>query len=266
MLRISLLLVMALVSISCTEKNPLSYDPTTDPDVVSVAYLKSLYKTEPVKITADVSISGVVICDDSYRNLVKMIYIEDATGGICVRIDCANIYRKLWTGAEVRVSCNGLTLGSYGGEIMLGATPTGSYESDYIAENDITKHVSVLNPSQQTPRPTNLTFVELKPRHVGCLVRFEGVQFVGEELPLNWCDDDPEEPTQKIATSRHIINSLSDTLHVFTHGSAQFAGLRLPQGSGSMVGVLSYFNGKYELRVADYTFVEMSGYRFSFFT
>ena len=177
-------LLVALCFVACREPNPLEYEPEEHPERVSVAYLKSFYRTAPVRVDRALRIEGRIVANDFNGNLHNELCVADSTGGIIVRLDADRLYRCFAKGAQVAVRCNGLWLGSSGGTIELGAAPAGEYEVDPIPTEDIGLYLSTdsTNQIELTARP--LTIAECVPEYVSTLVRIERVQFVEEELPL----------------------------------------------------------------------------------
>ena len=109
------------------------YEPVTMTPNTTIAQLKALYKSGPVKIEKDIVIGGQVVSEDRSGNVYKSIYIQDATGGIELKIGKNALYNDYKLGQWVYVKCGGLTLGAYNGMIQLGyADPTGEYETSYI--------------------------------------------------------------------------------------------------------------------------------------
>ena len=260
---VSLLVVLCFVA--CREPNPLEYEPEEHPERVSVAYLKSFYRTTPVRVDRALRIEGRIVANDFNGNLHNELCVADSTGGIIVRLDADRLYRRFAKGAQVAVRCNGLWLGSSGGTVELGAAPAGEYEVDPIPTEDIGLYLSTdsTNQIELTARP--LTIAECVPEYVSTLVRIERVQFVEEELPLGWCDMviDPltGEPTA-VATVRHLVDSRGDTIDVYTSPYADFVRLPLPSGRGSIEGLLSYFNRRYQLRILNSYHIALTDARF----
>ena len=236
---VSLLVTLWLVA--CREPNPLEYEPEVHPERVSVAYLKSLYRTAPVRVDRALRIEGRIVANDFNGNLHNELCVADSTGGIIVRLDADRLYRRFAKGAKVAVRCNGLWLGSSGGTIELGAAPTGEYEVDPIPTDDIGLYLSTDSTNQIKVAARSLTIAECVPEYVSTLVRVEGVQFVDEELPLGWCDTVIDSLTGEpiaVATVRHLVDQRGDTIDVYTSPYADFARSPLPSGSGSIEGLL----------------------------
>ena len=96
-------------------------------------------------------------------------------------------------------------------------------------------------------RPRTLTFGEVDMRHTDTYVHFEGVRFVQQG---NWCDPDPE-TGRPATTERWIADHTGREFIVRTAGTCTYATEPVPQGTGSVYGIIDYFNGKYTLRIAN---------------
>ena len=68
------------------------YEPVTMTPNTTIAQLKALYKSGPVKIEKDIVIGGQVVSEDRSGNVYKSIYIQDATGGIELKIGKNALY------------------------------------------------------------------------------------------------------------------------------------------------------------------------------
>lgn len=84
-------------------------------------------------------------------------------------------------------------------------------------------------------------------RHTDTYVHFEGVRFVQQS---NWCDPDPE-TGRPATTERRIADHTGREFIVRTAGTCTYATEPVPQGTGSVYGIIDYFNGKYTLRIAN---------------
>ena len=65
-----------------------------------------------------------------------------------------------------------------------------------------------------------------------------------------WCDTDPE-TGRTVATERTIADARGRTFTVRTAGTCVYAKEPVPQGTGSLYGIIDYFAGKYTLRVTN---------------
>lgn len=214
---------------------------------ISIQYLKSMYKNYPLRIEDNYTISGRVISTDWGGNFPYSLIMEDDTGGIEIRIGIREYFRLYKLGTQVQVRCAGLILGSYGGYLQLGGTPTDdSYECGIIASSEVNKHLIISSETTVEITDHVLKLSELSFEYVNRPVQLTGVRFVDEDGGLPWCDPDIESGYTE-RKLRSIYND-TDTITVRTHSGAYFAKDVIPSGSGNIAGVLQYFHGKYSLQ------------------
>ena len=221
------------------------FDPTEENAggrEISIHYLKTLYNGTPLRVTEDYILRGRVVSSDEQGNFRWTLVVEDATGGIELKVGLSPYYERFPVGQEVRVKCAGLVLGAYGRTIQLGAeSDNPGYETGFIAGERLGEHI---NPTgqKQAILPILLDAGELSMRYVDCAVRFEGLRVSDEEKGSTWGDGIGY-------VERHFVfdRSLTDTLAVRTSPTAVFAGEELPEGIVSLEGVLTQFAGKYSL-------------------
>lgn len=244
-----ILFISALLLASCGASNPATETGGAVEGTVSIAYLKTLWKGAPVKITGELRISGNVVSSDAAGNFYKTLVVDDGTGGIEVKLDLEDIFKHFRLHTAVDIRCNGLWLGSYGGTLQLGAEPWEDWQTQYIPESEIPLHCQSAGVPAEEVVALRLDFRSIAPQHISSFAGFEGVQFIDGEVGLNWTETDTEETGG--ATDRHLVDSRGDTLTVRTNSHALFAGKTLPSGSGYIEGVLNYFNGAYQLILCD---------------
>lgn len=103
-------------------------------------------------------------------------------------------------------------------------------------------------PGGETPSAQLLTFDAVSARHIDTRVRFDDVRFA--DAGKTWCDTDPE-TGRAVATEREIVDTRGRTFTVRTAATCVYAKEPLPQGTGSLYGIIDYFAGKYTLRVTN---------------
>ena len=254
-----------MVGTACTPKSELMYEPpgwsykdphASEKGIISISFLKSRYNGVPRQITEDVSIQGIVVANDERTAYYKTLVVEDATGGIEVKLDDTSLHSEYLLGTTVTVRCNGLTLGDYGGLLQLGWPSSDKrYETASVPGSRISDYVVITDRPAMSLLPTLLTIPQLSGRYLSCLVAFDEVQFAQDELEKRYTENSAD-------TDRHVADATGDTLIVRTSTRAAFAGYSLPKGSGYIEGVLSYFNGKYQLVVTNDARVVMDAPRF----
>lgn len=261
--KISRILLASLLLGACESSPPLE-KRGHEPNVVSIAYLKSQYPGVPKKIRGEIYIEGRIVANDRWGNFYKTIVVQDGTGALEVKLDAEELFLAGYAyGEMVRINCNGLAVGAYGGNIQLGAvSDDNAYQTGYVPLNRIAMTAKVLEGREKEPVPIPLTLAHLNNpqfdigRYLNCLIVVSGVQFVDHGGVVPWAEGESG------ATDRLLTDIHGNTLAVRTSAMASFANEVLPVGSGSIKGILGWFNGTPQLKVYDPREVDMKGGRF----
>lgn len=270
-----LALILGLNMVSCVDNN--ESDPPIKPFVpgkfTSITEVKALYDGElaktdyktrvPVEITEALTIKGIITTDDNLNgNLYKEAYIEDATGGLLLKLNSTG---ALGMGDSVMINLKGLFLGDYGNFIQLGSVPytdnSGNRRVGNIEVDECMSRFSFLNATT----PTNVNLVELKANlnnYLGRLVKIDDVQFADSELENDYAVP-KEGNTEADYGNRKLEDCYKNNIIVRSSGYSTFAGEKLPQGNGSIVGIVTKFNTTIQLIIRDINEVKMDGPRCS---
>lgn len=240
------LLLLALFSARCDRAAEPRYVPPPE-ELNSIAYLKSLCpRNGSAAVAQDIVVEGVVTGNDRFGEFRKTLVVEDATGGITIAVDGTSLADDYPFGAAVTVHCNGLTLRDYGGKAELGGAPGDGYDAGLIPAEEIGRYLRRNPANDRMPRPAALSFGQVAAEHTDRLVRFDGVRFADEGC--YWCDTDPE-TLRPVTTERTILDDRGGHFAVRTLGSCAYATEPVPSGTGSLWGVIDYFDGRFSLRV-----------------
>lgn len=248
--------MLTMLAVSCSYPERADWDGTdTDggSSFVSIAHVKSVYRGYPYTFTEDWRLRGVVVSSDRYGNCYKSLFVADSTGAVELRLDREELFVDYPMGTQVEIACNGLAIGSYGGMLRLGSPPAGVYETGYVAEEDIDAVVHVVEMAPQAVEPVTRAINELSDADVGRFIAVDDVQFVTVGDGMMWCDADMDDASGFADTNRMLEdrngNGNGNTLVVRTSRRAEFASWTLPYGSGRVEGILTVFNGTYQLLV-----------------
>lgn len=223
-------------------------------DNASIQDIKNLYKGSLVNITQDLNVKAVVTANDATNNLSRYIYIEDETGGIKLRLNKTSLYleNKYKIGAEVTIKAKDLYLDAVSGEIQLGGLFNGVIGN--IEEADIYKYI-FYEGVKKTVTPTTIS-INTSPNldaNVGKLIKLENVEFDDANAGVPFAGTS--------TTNRTLRDCSGKTVIVRTNSSASFASTPTPAGKGSLIGVLSVFNGVYQIWIRDLADLNMNGNR-----
>ncbi len=254
-------------ALSCQKKYPAP-PVTGQPDVVANITIKDV-KTRyvsgpPVEITDDAVIEGIVNCDDRSGNYYQQISLQDATGGVVLRLGSFNLFNDFPVGRKIYVKLKGLYLGRFNGTLQFG----GGIDSQYISQGGVTllaanlidQHV-IKGPLNQPLVPQVVTVPQLTTSlqnpFISTLVKLQGFEFAGGELGKNYADDNQSgnriiQGCTAPTTNRLILRSSN---------YANFGALPVAQGNGDIIGIYSYFNSDKQLTIRDTTDVQFYGPR-----
>ncbi len=250
-----ILAAVTMVGISSCKKDNFSEPShiTADPnlDTISIAHLKSLYLGGlPMKIDADVTISGVVTADDRSGNFYKTIVIQDNSGAIPVLLEqSSGLYTDFPVGRKVYVKCKNLVIGNYHNYIQLGGYI--DYSSNQPAVGNIPSNlisqVVIKGPVVGAPAPLKVRLSDLNASLQSMLVQIDTVEFTMA---------DADEPFADIVTQnsldRYVTEcSSGDQLDVRSSNFSNFANLHTPSGNGSVIGIYSVYNTDNQLSIRD---------------
>lgn len=272
--------VAAITNSSCvkdTYSDPAAYSDTTSLTAnTTIAELKNRYAGSIVELSSNfiagrdsIIIEGYVTSDDKTGNFYKSIFIEDATGGIQLMLNKTSLYNFYQRGQRLVVVCKGMYMGDYGGQVQIGslmidpsnnAPAISGLETDYVINQHVFKKGKT--PVEVTPKVIDPAAPSRS--DVSRLIRVNGVQFVTLNSPIDGSRLTYADAVGKV-TLDHQLGGCGGVVYapgakpfvVRTSGYAKFAGDTIPSLNGSIVGVLSYYNGTFQLIVRDMVDVQL---------
>lgn len=237
-----LLAGITLFSVSCKKEfdtPPIKTIP--EGNRITIADLKAMYQGSPLKITDELSMFAVVTMDEQSGNIYKEAYIQDETGAINLRLLSSG---GLYQGDSVRVFLKGTVLSTYNQMMQLDSVDV---------DNNIIKQAT--KKDRQPDVYTDISQVTTGQQ--AKLIIIENVQFVASELGNTYADG-----INLMSQSRTLEDSLGNTIIVRTSGYANFANETLPQGSGTIIAIVSQFNSTLQLLIRNPSEVVFNNPRF----
>ncbi|MBP1617848.1 MAG: hypothetical protein H6Q14_1675 [Bacteroidetes bacterium] len=246
---IIVVLSVALLAVSCTkdyETPPFtepSYVAPTD-KLISVEAFRTMFAsatTSPTVIEDTLFIQARVVGNDVSGNIYKQIYLQDATGGIVVGVDQSSIYAYYKVGQEVFLELQGLSVLTYGGELQIGYKGT---SSSRIPWDTFTAHAHLNSwPDLSQVDTAEVSLADLTASMKNTLVELDSVYFVNEG------SEQFAVASSGSAVSQTLKDKDGNSIDVRTSVYADFSTDSLPVGYGKIVGVLSKYNGSWQLSV-----------------
>ncbi|MBQ0077270.1 MAG: hypothetical protein KBS55_01370 [Bacteroidales bacterium] len=224
--------------------------------IITIADLASRYTTgKSWNMDEDLVITGIVSTTDKPGNFYKSFYIQDATGGMEIKIGKNGLYNDYLPGQRVYVVCNGLTLGMYGyksgnyggiGMVQVGAsrnvkddgTFADDYETSYM-ENAVVIDTHVLKGEvegevvpaviSESDLPNAQSDTQKTNKYVGSLVTLKGLKYADEVFCLLYLDSNRD---KKASDNRIFLSDTNgidaecpthQTVHGLAHGVTTWA-------------------------------------------
>lgn len=198
--------------------------------------VKDTYVDNLVQISENLIFDGIITANDSSGNLYKLVYIQDETGGIRLRINQTQLYlRNYKVGQKITVAAKDLYIDDSSGELHLGGLYNGNIGN--MEASDVYKHVFI-GDTNEPIAPTEISLDALSDDSIGMLVKISDAQFSDSGNFVN--DGD-------FNTNRMLSDCSANKIIVRTSKYATFAEKPLPTGNGSIVGILGKFNSDYQL-------------------
>ena len=246
----NILLLLALSG--CSDATSGEYNDRPH-GTVSIAHLKSMATSESVVITDDISIEGYVVANDLFGEYYKSIIVSDESGGIEVGIDLRRTATEFPISARVVIHCSGLALGSYAGQLMLGAQPENEFTVDRISAEDVSRYITVNVENPMAIEPTPITIAELTPAHISNYVVIKDLNF-GDQAGKAWCEFDTL-TGKYLTTQRTARDAQGYEIAIRTISSCDYRNEVIPRGECDLYGIVEYFNGEYSLRIINHGIV-----------
>lgn len=203
------------------------------------------------QITSDIVITGVISGDDRSGNLYKELYLQDTSGAMSIELDATGLFSTFPVGREVAIYCKGLWLVNTKAmkklcqrEVVNGtASAVGIPAADigtYVKGGAVNQPVAVKSVTM-----TDLTTVNTN--LLGALVKLDNVEVVNSDLRKTWSDISPAKIDQNI----YIKDCSNTQIIIRTSAYANFAGVRVAQGNGSVVALYTAYNTTPQLLLRD---------------
>ena len=216
----------------------------------SFSEVKALYKGELLQIQEDWVIEGYVISSDQAGNFFSVLYFQDSpvnpTQGFRIEIDVRDNHLLFPVGSKIRIKLKGLYLGQSRDVFKLGGTfaAFGTTLVGRLPALKVPEHIFIACNGLTEISPQTVSIGEIDSTLTNTLVRFEGMEISEEELDGVFALEGEE--------TEHILMDCSDNeITLINSGFSDFQSEGLPQGNGSIQGVLIRENEDFFLVIRD---------------
>ncbi|WP_299531117.1 DUF5689 domain-containing protein [Ulvibacterium sp.] len=261
---IALLAVISVWTTSCIKNR--NFDPPRSTCVSDIAVnatfaqVKNLYVDETIQILEDWVIEGYVISSDKAGNFFSVLHFQDdplnPTDGFQIEIDLRDSHIFYPMGSKIFIKLKGLYLGKSREVFKLGGTfiSFGNVSVGRLPAAVVGNHVFVSCDEIVEPRPILVTVDAIGDAVANTLVTVENVEFLEEELGLPFA-------TEREETERNLTTCNDNQLIMLNSGFSDFQAQALPEGNGSVTGVLVKDRDDFQLIIRDLNDIDFSGKR-----
>ncbi len=227
-----------------------------DISTTTISALKAMHTIggDGTPIAAGTIIKGTVISDDNAGSFFKEMVIQDASGGILIRVnrgDLSTVYRQ---GKQVFIKCDGLNIGDYNGLHQVGY-PAAGENIDRIPDTEVETHIVEGEfVGEITPRKIELS--DFNTSLLSTLVEIQNTEFEDDLLGSTLAT-----PNGGGTQNRTVVDCDGDEITLRASDFADFAGAPIPAGNGTITGVLSVFGTTAQLTIRDFDDISMEGPR-----
>ena len=214
------------------------------------AQVKALYQGELLQIQEDWVIEGYVNSSDRAGNFFSVLHFQDSplnpTEAFQIEIDVRDSHLFFPEGSRILIRVKGLYLGKSRDVLKLGGTFAGFGTTSVgrLPALKVPEHVFVSCEGVQELTPLVVTIPELDSSMTNTLVRFEDLEIAEQELDSLFAIERQE-------TERTLVDCDDNELALLNSGFSDFQSEPLPQGNGSITGVLLRENDRYFITVRD---------------
>ena len=225
---------------------------TTGKTMKTVAEVKAYFSGTLAQIPDNAYLKAQVTANDKTGNLFKYIYVEDKTGGIRVNIDMESLYAdpRFFVGKQVLINLKDLYVGSVNAEVQLGGLFNGNVGR--VLANDVYKHFFPTTDFTEVVA-TEKTITNLTDGDVGRWIKIKDLQFINDDLGESYAGASN--------TTRTLEDCSGSKLSLTTSSFANFASRQIDSGKGDLYGVLTKYNGKYEVWITNPLGADFDGNR-----
>lgn len=215
---------------------------------ITIAQLRTEYaaatQDQPITIEKDEVLKAYVSGNDQSGNIYKTMYLQDATAGISILVDQGDVYSYYPVGQEVYINLKGMCISVYGEEQQIGhptgylyRTPWSAFQEHVIPNKWAnTENVTPIEISDISVINTNVDAYKFK------LVKLTGVTFTNGGSGVF-------ASTSSNYTTETLKDAKGNSLDVRTSQYADFASQTLPEGTGTVIGILGRFKGSWQLTI-----------------
>lgn len=219
--------------------------------------LKDRYLDGILFIQDDLVIEGYVISSDEAGNFFGILHFQDQptnpTQGMQIAIDLRDSHVFYPVGAKIFIKLKGLYLGKSKGLFKLGGvfTAFGNGSVGPLPAAVVDQHIVVSCDAKTKIEPSQVFIHDLSEDRVNSLVSLQDVEILKVELGQSFALPGEE-------TKRTLTDCNDQTMVLLNSGYADFQSEPMPEGQGTITGVLHWEKNVYALVIRSLEDIDFS--------
>ncbi len=212
--------------------------------------IKSLYVDKTFQIQEDLVIEGYVASSDEAGNFFGTLYFQDSpvnpAEGFQIEIDLRDSHLFYSVGSKIHIKLKGLYLGKSKGVFKIGGvfTSFGNISVGRLPATIVNQHIFVVSDEKVSMQPTRVGIDQLRKSLTNTLVQINDIEILDDELGEPFALDREE-------TKRTLIDCNKNKIDLINSGFSDFRAEILPEGRGTITGVLLRNKERYSIVVRD---------------
>ena len=245
-------LVLSMSLSACVKSRSFDAPPTDCATELvantTFAKVKDLYVDQTVQIQQDLVIEGYVVSSDKAGNFFSVLYFQDSptspTEGFAVEFDLRDSHLFYPIGSKIFIKLKGLYLGKSKEVFKIGGvfTSFGNVSVGRLPSTMVADHIFVDCGGDTVIEPTPVSLSDIPQHLTNTLVQLEDVEMAEEDLGQTFA-------VAREETERQLVNCDDNEIILLNSGYSDFQAEPLPEGRGSITGVLLRERDEYRLAI-----------------
>ncbi|HET8737844.1 MAG TPA: DUF5689 domain-containing protein [Pricia sp.] len=243
--------VLLFACVKSRDFDPPPTDCTADLAAnATYAEVKALYVDQTIQIQQDLIIEGYVVSSDAAGNFFSVLHFQDLpanpTEGFEIEFDVRDSHLFYPVGSKIFIKLKGLYLGKSKDVFKIGGvfTSFGNASVGRLPAPVVDMHIFVSCDGTADIEPSLVSLPDIPKNYTNTLVRLENVEISEAELGQPFAVEREE-------TERSLLDCNDNEIVLRNSGFSDFQSEILPEGKGSITGILLRENDSYSLAVRD---------------
>ena len=217
---------------------------------ITIGQLTDLYVDQTFQIQEDWILEGYVVSSDNAGNFFNVLYFQDSpnnpNAGLLIEFELRDSHLFFSVGQKIFIKLKGLYLGKSRGVFKIGGvfTSFGNRSVGRLPNNVIFDHVQVSCEANTGLVPNLVSILDFNETMVNTLVKVENLEFIAEEIGQPFAEVEEE-------TKRNLVDCDDNEVVLVNSGYSDFQAELLPNGQGTLTGILSLDRDEFQLIIRD---------------